>query len=204
MVAVVQTLERMLEMASRRDKKEDGNGNNSRRRQQNHNASNGIATWLLKWLKTVTEYVNSWAFIFVAMYGYSYLQAGKSVAGLIYQRGLSAFVNDRLVYRVLGLTKVAIAIVSGVLATAAWVATAASTATTTTPLLWPAGVGFVAGYVWSNTSLFVVESAVRTVIVCFAKDPARFRTCHPVEYQELQRGWATAYPDAWAAQQKKL
>jgi hypothetical protein len=133
---------------------------------------------------------NSWAFVYVSVYGYTYIHAGKTVAALVSQWGWSTFVADRLVYRVLGPAKVSIALLSGAVTTLAF--------SHVDGLVFAGAT--VVGYSLASSSLFVVESVVRTVILCFAENPKDLERNHPVLYKELQRGWSTAYPEAWAHQ----
>ena len=46
----------------------------------------------------------------------------------------------------------------------------------------------------SNVALFVVESAVRTVIVCFVESPEAFEEHHAELSEVMKAGWAEAYP----------
>lgn len=55
------------------------------------------------------------------------------------------------------------------------------------------------GYNVSDMAMSVVESATRTVIVCFAEQPPRSLQWAT----ELQQGWAAAYPNAWNSQHRQ-
>mmetsp|Transcript_481 Transcript_481/g.783 ORF Transcript_481/g.783 Transcript_481/m.783 type:complete len:546 (+) Transcript_481:129-1766(+) len=196
-VAVVQTLERVLTTlaANKRSEDERRQRDDSRRRRATNNG--GFLVVILKWLRKITEYLNSWAFVYVGLYGYTYVTAGKTVASLFWQNGWSTFVSDRLVYRVLGLAKVGIALLSGALTMAIQTALGYGSTDDSAPLLLFLA-GSIFGYLLSSTSLFVVESAVRTIIVCFAESPADLERTQPALYRELQKGWSQTYPKAWA------
>lgn len=53
-----------------------------------------IAECLLACLASIVEYFNKWAFIYVGIYGMSYLKAGKSVFELFQNRGWEAIIAD--------------------------------------------------------------------------------------------------------------
>jgi len=60
-----------------------------------------ILECFLSLLDSLVEYFNKWAFIYVGLYGYPYLEAGQKVMTLFRDRGWFAIVNDNLVSRVL-------------------------------------------------------------------------------------------------------
>ena len=47
------------------------------------------------------EYFNRWAFIYVGLYGYDFMTAGKNVIRLFKSRGWTMVINDDLVGNVL-------------------------------------------------------------------------------------------------------
>ena len=55
-------------------------------------------------------------------------------------------------------------------------------------------VAFFVGLFISNVARFVVESAVRTVIVCFVESPEAFEEHRPELSEVMKSGWAEAYP----------
>jgi hypothetical protein len=130
------------------------------------------------------------------LYGYDYLTAGKNVVALFKNRGWSTFASDRLVYRVLLFAHLSVAILCGGSACLVDIIFGGNVAATRLVSFF---IGFILGLLISSTSLFVVESAVRTVIVCFAESPAEFQECHPDLCQVLRQGWAEAYPSVWTA-----
>ena len=174
---------------------------------------------LLRFLRRWVEYFNSWAFVYVALYGYDYRTAGKNVVTLFQNRGWSSFVADRLVFRVLYSTKLVVGICCGGVAALVDImagplfvvgaddATKAGAAVNGNgegdldPVAYSHILSFylgaLVGLITSSVSLFVVESAVRAVIVCFAESPAEFQEHHPQLCETMRQGWATAYPDVW-------
>jgi hypothetical protein len=53
-----------------------------------------IAECILGCLASILEYFNKWAFVYVGVYGYSYLEAGKNVFTLFKNRGWEAIIAD--------------------------------------------------------------------------------------------------------------
>ena len=137
------------------------------------------------------------------------------MVSLFTNRGWSTFASDRLVFRVLYFANLGVAILSGGAACLADVVAgpflppeqsldssvggANDADQDLSASRWVAFlIGFLLGATISHTALFVIESAVRTVIVCFAESPAEFQECHPVLCQLMKDGWAEAYPEQWA------
>ena len=191
LVAILQTLERMARSARRR---RDGA------------LLACILECILHYMRHLLEYFNSWAFCYVGLYGYDYLSAGKNVIQLFKTRGWSTFASDRLIFRVLYASQLTIALVSG--SAAALVDAAMRNKSMFTDEnnadvslnshIFAFFVGFITGLVLSGSSLFVVESAARTIIVCFAESPADFQEHHPELCQSMRQGWADVYPDEWS------
>lgn len=212
-VAIVSTLETIVSMAINTKKKlEEEDRKREKRRDQrphrNDNRSNEIVKQLLQWLRKISEYVNAWAFVYVGLYGDTYWTAGKKVASSLFsQAGRSTFASDHLVYRVLGLMKLAIALLSGSLLVVAQVTLFDwATPTDIDSSTWRGAVfisGLLVGYWMSSVALSVVESVARTVIVCFVENPNALQSSHPTYFKELQHGWSTAYPNAWKSYKQK-
>lgn len=56
-----------------------------------------IAECILACLASMLEYFNKWAFVYVGLYGYSYLEAGRNGITLFRNRGWEAMVVEDLV-----------------------------------------------------------------------------------------------------------
>jgi hypothetical protein len=74
-----------------------------------------IAECLLGCLQGIAEYFNKWAFIYVGLYGYSYLEAGKNVITLFKNRGWDAIIADDLIGNVLFLVSIIVGAITGVI-----------------------------------------------------------------------------------------
>jgi hypothetical protein len=141
-------------------------------------------------LEFLMRYFNQWAFVYVGLYGYNYVTAGKQVSALFQDRGWSNIINDHLVGRSLGMMSVLISLITGILGTLIGFV-----------FLGPLGAlpTFVLGMVlggMSCTILFgVVISAVNTIVVCFAEAPNELLRNHPPAlFQTLVESWRVAYP----------
>jgi hypothetical protein len=73
-----------------------------------------IAECILGCIQSFVEYFNKWAFIYVGLYGYSYLEAGKNVITLFKNRGWDAIITDDLIGNVLFLVSIIVGAISGV------------------------------------------------------------------------------------------
>ena len=73
-----------------------------------------IAECILGCIQAIVEYFNKWAFIYVGLYGYSYMEAGKNVITLFRNRGWDAIVADDLIGNVLLLVSIIVGGLSGV------------------------------------------------------------------------------------------
>jgi len=102
LVAIIQTLRAMVEMA------------------RSDNDQDACAAFLLclvdcllRCLEDALEYFNKYAYIYVGMYGYSYLEAGKNVMTLFSQKGWSIIISDNLISNVLSLFSLLIGCLTG-------------------------------------------------------------------------------------------
>lgn len=73
-----------------------------------------IAQCVLACIQSCVEYFNKWAFIYVGLYGYSYLEAGKNVITLFRNRGWDAIIADDLIGNVLLLVSIIVGGITGV------------------------------------------------------------------------------------------
>jgi Plasma-membrane choline transporter len=160
---------------------------------------------LVHLLRRWIEYFNAWAMVYVGLYGYDYLTAGKNVVNLFKTTGWTTFIADRLVYRALMLCQLGIAVLTGIFSVLMDMVLGPVFVDDNSDGNQDLGsqqmsflLGMFLGLFLSSTVLTVVESAVRTVIVCFAESPGEFAMHHPDLCAEMTRGWSETYPDAWA------
>ena len=54
-------------------------------------------------------------------------------------------------------------------------------------------VSLVGGVIVSNVLFGIIESAVNTIIVCFAEAPAEFDRNHPEHSRKIREAWRQVY-----------
>lgn len=153
-----------------------------------------IAECLLACLQDVLEYFNTWAFVFVGLYGYPYLESGKNVINLFKTRGWTTIITDNLAQSVLTMVSVAVGLLTGLVA----MGIAYSQGMVFGDELGASAAGFFTGFiiglVLTSTLMTIVSSAVNTVIVCYAEAPREFEENHPKLSQDMQAAWRQAWP----------
>jgi len=152
---------------------------------------------ILGCIEAIVEYFNKWAYVYVGLYGYSYLEAGKNVVQLFKNKGWSAIIADNLVDNVLFMVSVGIGLITGLIGLV--IAQTDQNIFANFNVENPGGAGFLAGLligvVMSSILLNIVSSAVNTVIVCFAESPREFDAHHPQLSMEMRTAWAQAFPE---------
>ncbi|KAL9190529.1 hypothetical protein ACHAXT_000235 [Thalassiosira profunda] len=154
-----------------------------------------IVACLLRCLEDMLEYFNKFAYIYVGMYGYSYLEAGKNVMTLFNQKGWSIIISDNLVSNVLSLFCLIVGGVVGCIGlimnetNPSWFEGYGSSASSVA-----FGFSFLVGIVISAILLSVVDSSVNTVLVAFAEAPMEFEENHPELSSEMREAWMQVYP----------
>jgi hypothetical protein len=136
--------------------------------------------------------------VYVGLYGYDYLSAGKKVLELFEARGWSTIINDNLVHRTLTLVAVVIGAVSGFVGMLLAKATGWATATLggdTSSDGFVFLVCFMVGVSMAIILMGVVSSAVDTVIVSFAEAPSEFESNHPALSQNMVQNYRLVYPN---------
>jgi len=121
--------------------------------------------------------------VYVGLYGYSYIEAGKNVMNLFKARGWTAIINDDLISNVLMFLSFSIGACTGSIGLLL-------------SFLYPNAfeddnggryivffLGLLIGVLFSSIVFSVVISAVDTVVVCFAEAPLDFQTNYPVRSQ---------------------
>ena len=155
-----------------------------------------LAECLLAWIEQLVEYFNKWAFIYVGIYGYSYMEAGKNVMTLFRQRGWTTIISDSLVHRMIGMMGLGIGLVTALIAV---LMTLLETRNATVLLL-SALLALIIGIMGASVIFQVLYSAVDTIIVLFAEAPMEFRQHYPDLASEMEDAWAQAWPDIFTAQ----
>ncbi|CAJ1949919.1 unnamed protein product [Cylindrotheca closterium] len=160
-------------------------------REQNNSLLLCLADCLLGCIESLLEYFNSWAFVYVGLYNYSFIEAGSNVMTLFKSRGWSAIVADILVDTVLLMVSLAVGILTGLS-----LALLASFANWSQEMRGVALIaGTVVGFIFCTTMFSLISSGVNAVIVCYAEAPAEFQENHPHLAQQMLGAWKQAYPN---------
>jgi len=98
LVAIIRTLEQIAESA-----KNDNDGE----------ILLCLVSCILGCIGDILEYFNKWAYVYVGLYGYSYIDAGKNVVTLFKARGFSSVITDNLASRAISIFALVLSIVGG-------------------------------------------------------------------------------------------
>jgi hypothetical protein len=153
-----------------------------------------ILECILRCIEDFIEYMNKWAYVYIGMYGFSYMEAGREVINLFQQRGWTVLITDDLVDNVLFMLSLVIGLITGVLGLFIGAGPLANANVEDAGMV-GFGVGFLIGFLFGSIGLGVVSSAVNTVIVCYCEAPAEFQNNHPQLSAEMLAAWTNAWPD---------
>jgi hypothetical protein len=157
-----------------------------------------IVDCILGCIQNILEYLNKWAYVYVGLYGFSYIEAGKNVIQLFKSKGWDVIITDDLCDRVLFMVSLGVGVVTGLIGLAC---TALNNDLLGAFDLGDAAVsagffvGLIVGFVFCSILMNVVGGAVNTVIVCYAESPAEFQANHPLLADKMR----TAFMQAWPA-----
>lgn len=150
---------------------------------------------LLQMLEDVLEYFNKWAFVYVGMYGYSYLEAGKKVMDLFRARGWETIITDDIIVRTLTLVVFMISMGAG------GIGMLIDHYNPEYLAVFEDNGQFIAFFICALVALVVssimmsiVGASVNTVMVCLAEAPADFMENHPKLATEMISAWQDIYP----------
>lgn len=141
---------------------------------------------ILQCIEDIMKYINTYAFVQVAVYGKTYCEAAKDTFRMLSERGWDMIINDDLTGMVLGMGM----LVGG--AVTAGVALLFSHYFESTRsdywAIWT-GLGFAMGFAITACAMVVVQSAVATIFVCFIEQPQALAETKPDEYNPLSTAW---------------
>lgn len=144
---------------------------------------------LLSLLEDIIEYFNEWAFIFVGIYGTTYLESGKRVLELFQARGCTAILSNGLALYVLRNVVLFAGLISGLFG---YIAGGNSDVEHSRSVSFV--VCFVVGLMVSMVMMNTVQGAVKAVLVCYTDHPARLHENHPEGTEQLTNAMALVYP----------
>lgn len=162
-----------------------------------------ILECIVNLLEDIIEYFNQWAYVFVGIYGYGYLESGQKVVELFKARGLTTMITNDLVGWVLGFTDLTVGLLSGLVALLIQTMTPADPdhgsllfGDLPAPGYWAYGLGLITGMVVCSVMTNVIRGAVNTIIVCFADAPAKLEENHPEETSKMTDVWVSVFPES--------
>eukprot|EP00535_Pseudo-nitzschia_heimii_P007829 CAMPEP_0197174342 /NCGR_PEP_ID=MMETSP1423-20130617/904_1 /TAXON_ID=476441 /ORGANISM="Pseudo-nitzschia heimii, Strain UNC1101" /LENGTH=490 /DNA_ID=CAMNT_0042623259 /DNA_START=73 /DNA_END=1545 /DNA_ORIENTATION=+ len=151
---------------------------------------------ILSCIEDIIEYFNKWAYVYVGLYGFGYVEAGRNVVELFKSKGWSVIITDDLNERVFLMMSVGVGVFTGLIG---MVATAVNGNLMSDFGDDAAGfafwITFLVGFAFCRILMSVFGAAVDTVIVCFAESPAEFEANHPALSQEMRSGWTQSWPE---------
>lgn len=189
-VAFIKTLRFMVEAARRNERRRGGN--------MVALCCLCFASCILRCIEDALEYLNEYAFCQVALYGKDFVTAGKDALAMFKHRGWTTILNDYIIDRTLMLGCVmvgSITAIIGALLARATVAVNVSGVDHTAVMVLVAIFAFIVGFLMCAIVSGVIESAVKTVFVCFAERPDALVHTHPQAFQELVAAWNAFHPE---------
>jgi len=152
---------------------------------------------ILACIQDIVEYLNKWAYVYIGLYGFGYIEAGRNVFQLFEQKGWTVIITDDLADNVLFMVSVGVGLLTGLVGMV--LAIADPNLLAGVGLGESAGsggfiIGLLVGFVFTSILMSVVASAVNTVIVCFAESPNEFEANHPQLSAEMRAAWVQAWP----------
>jgi len=155
---------------------------------------------ILSCIRDLVEYFNKWAYVYVGLYGFGYIEAGRNVIQLFQRKGWTVLITDDLNDRVLMMMSLGVGALTGIVGILASMADAnllgfVDEGAEGYALGGAFLVCFFIGLIFSSILMSVVGSAVDTVIVCYAESPQEFEANHPALSGEMRSAWMQAWPD---------
>jgi hypothetical protein len=156
-----------------------------------------FAVCLIRMLEDIMRYFTAYAFCQVALYGTNFWESGRNAFLLFTRRGWMAVFNDVIIERSLMLAALlfgAICAVFSFFISGLFVDKGSPEDIAAARII--AGVsGFVVGFLMCAIIAGIIESAVKTVFVCFAERPEALMASHPDEFAEIMGAWYGLKPD---------
>mmetsp|Transcript_20000 Transcript_20000/g.30892 ORF Transcript_20000/g.30892 Transcript_20000/m.30892 type:complete len:515 (-) Transcript_20000:158-1702(-) len=166
------------------------------RREGQDNCLLCILECLVSYLERIAEFFNKFAYVYVGIYGYTYLEAGKNVMTLFRARGWTTIVNDNLLSNTLGLVSLVIGGLSGCLGiildeiNPSWLSLFEDQSHKIAFV-----IAFLIGIVVATLLMSIVASAVDTTLVLFAEKPRELVANYPDLSTQMTEAWKEAYPE---------
>lgn len=153
---------------------------------------------ILAMIEDIIEYFNRWAYIFVGVYGMSYLESGRAVLDLFRARGITTFVSHDMSSSVLNSVTMFSGLCTGFIGVGVDLYTGGTflfgddhTDSYKSKAFW---ISFLIGVVISSVMMSVIQGAVDTVIVCYADNPQKLLENHPEDTTKMTEAWTKVFP----------
>ena len=148
---------------------------------------------ILACFESIVKFINTYAFVYVAMYGMPFYQAATEAFNLMEARGFDTIVNNDLVGTTISICSVFSAIICAMIS-------GGMTAAYVDKSNWGAYalIGFLLGFVVCKIMLNCLFSASVSLYVCLAEDPAALATNHPAVYSKVKSAMSAQYGDNYA------
>lgn len=159
-----------------------------------HQCLNFVQTCLTSCVDGLATHFNSWAFTYVGIYGYGFMDAGGNATELFGTRGWTMIVTDDLVPNILLMMSLVIGGATGLFAYVIEDLEGAHISSLSEPGAASFGMGVVVGLVVTSVLFGVVSSSVNAVLVCFAASPVDFENNHPELSHEMRSAWREVWP----------
>ncbi len=145
-----------------------------------------VVDWILAQIENFMKFFNTYAFVYVALYGKTYMQAAGDTWEMIKTRGFDVIINDDLSNLVVFIGCLMGGILSGA-SGAAWANTILSKQPGYTGSNTEYGFqAFVVGLVACSVTLATLQSAAAALYVCLAEDPSTLQNTRPEEYNKIK------------------
>jgi len=180
-IAVVQALKALVEQSQRESRDEDGVMCFLR----------CCAQCILSCIEGIMDFINTYAFVHVAIYGSDYCTAASQTWDLITVSGFDMLINQDLTGLAMGVSALGSAVLGGF---GTYLAAESMNVDSTTSIsLGVGGAMITLGCVGVMISL--ASSVVASVYVLYCEMPAEGHMNHPAEVDELVSAWQEAHGD---------
>jgi multisubunit Na+/H+ antiporter MnhC subunit len=145
---------------------------------------------------SLTESINPWAFTYIGLYGYGFVDSGQQATKLFQKRGWTTIVSDDLIPNVLVMTSLVIGGVTGCFGYLISGMHSLHVLSIDQPEIVSFATGFAIGLAMTSVLLGIIGSSVNAVLVCFASSPLDFERNHPELSHEMRSAWREVWPGA--------
>jgi uncharacterized membrane protein len=161
-----------------------------------HECLHCIQSCVASCVDSLSDYFNPWAYTYIGLYGYGFLEAGVRATELFEKRGWTTIVSDDLVPNVLLMTSLVVGGATGCFAHLLELVNGLHMLSFSEHGLVSFWVGSAIGLVLTSVLFGVITSAVNAVVVCFATKPVDFERNHPELSHEMRSAWREVWPGA--------